>query len=155
MTKAPGGIPGLETMLPLPATCGVAAGRIIWSRLVEVCCANPARIFGLRNKGRLIPGADADAVIYDPRVQSEIRADKLHNRAGYTPFPRGFLNSRSSPRWQSGMSNGAASKKWAKPFLNDAAVEPGGELGSTFESREPSSRRTPAARIAHQPQGWR
>ena len=46
-TKTPGGIPGLETLLPLLATEGVAAGRISWSRLVEVCCANPARIFGL------------------------------------------------------------------------------------------------------------
>ena len=68
-TKTPGGIPGLETLLPLLATEGVAAGRISWSRLVEVCCANPARIFGLGDKGRLEPGADADVVIYDPRVE--------------------------------------------------------------------------------------
>ena len=44
-TKTPGGIPGLETLLPLLATEGVAAGRISWARLVEVCSANPARIF--------------------------------------------------------------------------------------------------------------
>ncbi len=85
-TKTPGGIPGLETMLPLLATDGVAAGRITWSRLVEVCCANPARIFGLAGKGRLAPGADADVVIYDPRVEGEIRAERLHNLAGYTPY---------------------------------------------------------------------
>jgi dihydropyrimidinase len=85
-TKTPGGIPGLETLLPLLATEGVAAGRISWSRLVEVCCANPARIFGLGDKGRLEPGADADVVIYDPRVEQTIRAEKLHNLAGYTPY---------------------------------------------------------------------
>ena len=85
-TKTPGGIPGLETLLPLLATEGVAAGRISWSRLVEVCCANPARIFGLGDKGRLEPGADADAVIYDPRVEAVISAEKLHNLAGYTPY---------------------------------------------------------------------
>ena len=85
-TKTPGGIPGLETLLPLLATHGVAAGRITWARLVEVCCANPARIFGLADKGRLTPGADADVVIYDPRVAGEIRAEKLHNLAGYTPY---------------------------------------------------------------------
>ena len=71
-TKTPGGIPGLETLLPLLATEGVAAGRISWARLVEVCSANPARIFGLRDKGRLEPGADADVVIYDPRVEGVI-----------------------------------------------------------------------------------
>lgn len=85
-TKTPGGIPGLETLLPLLATEGVAAGRITWSRLVEVCGSAPARIFGLRDKGRLVPGADADVVIYDPRVQSTIRAEKLHDLAGYTPY---------------------------------------------------------------------
>jgi len=85
-TKTPGGIPGLETLLPLLATEGVAAGRISWSRLVEVCCANPARIFGLGDKGRLEPGADADVVIYDPRVEGVISAEKLHNLAGYTPY---------------------------------------------------------------------
>jgi dihydropyrimidinase len=85
-TKTPGGIPGLETLLPLLATDGVAAGRISWSRLVEVCCTNPARIFGLGDKGRLEPGADADVVIYDPRVEGTIQAEKLHNLAGYTPY---------------------------------------------------------------------
>ena len=85
-TKTPGGIPGLETLLPLLATEGVAAGRISWSRLVEICSTNPARIFGLRDKGRLEPGADADVVIYDPRVEGVISAEKLHNLAGYTPF---------------------------------------------------------------------
>ena len=35
-TQTPGGIPGLETMLPLLATEGVAAGRITWSRLAEL-----------------------------------------------------------------------------------------------------------------------
>jgi dihydropyrimidinase len=85
-TKTPGGIPGIETLLPLLATEGVAAGRISWSRLVEVCSANPARIFGLGDKGRLEPGADADVVIYDPRVEGTIQAEKLHNLAGYTPY---------------------------------------------------------------------
>ena len=85
-TKTPGGIPGLETLLPLLATEGVAAGRISWSRLVEVCSANPARIFGLGDKGRLEPGADADVVIYDPRAEGTLRADKMHNLAGYTPY---------------------------------------------------------------------
>ena len=93
-TKTPGGIPGLETLLPLLATDGVAAGRISWARLVEVCSANPARIFGLRDKGRLEPGADADVVIYDPRVEGTIQAEKLHNLAGYTPMRAGACRAR-------------------------------------------------------------
>ncbi len=83
-TKTPGGIPGLETMLPLLATAGVAAGRITWTRLVEVCCTNPARIFGLKDKGRLAVGADADVVIYD-------RAPPGENPGGETAQPGRLL----------------------------------------------------------------
>jgi len=84
--KTPGGIPGLETLLPLLATHGVAAGRIGWRRLAELTSANPARIFGLTRKGALKEGMDADVVIYDPRVETTIRADRLHNLSGYTPY---------------------------------------------------------------------
>jgi dihydropyrimidinase len=85
-TETPGGIPGLETLLPLLATAGVAAGRMTWGKLVEVCSANPAQIFGLRRKGALAPGMDADVTIYDPRPSGRIHAASLHNLAGYTPY---------------------------------------------------------------------
>lgn len=84
--KTPGGIPGLETMLPLLATHGVGAGRISWSRLAGITSGNAARIFGLARKGALAEGMDADVVVYDPRVETAIRADRLHNLAGYTPY---------------------------------------------------------------------
>lgn len=86
-TQTPGGIPGLETMLPLLATDGVAAGRITWPRLVELTSANPARIFGIYpRKGALLPGSDADVVVFDPSVETTIKAFDLHNIAGYTPY---------------------------------------------------------------------
>ncbi|HEX9118271.1 MAG TPA: dihydropyrimidinase [Anaerolineae bacterium] len=85
-TETPGGIPGLETMLPLLATYGVAQGRLSWTRLVEVTAAAPARIFGLVGKGVLQTGADADVVVYDPAAARTIRAGALHGIAGYTPY---------------------------------------------------------------------
>jgi dihydropyrimidinase len=85
-TETAGGIPGLETMLPLLVTHGVMKGRISWSRLAELTGSNPARIFGLQRKGVLAPGFDADVVIYDPRVEGTIRAERLHNLAGYCPY---------------------------------------------------------------------
>jgi dihydropyrimidinase len=85
-TETAGGIPGLETLLSLLITQGVMQGRISWSRLAELTSANPARIFGLQRKGLLEPGYDADVVIYDPRTEGTIRADRLHNLAGYTPY---------------------------------------------------------------------
>jgi dihydropyrimidinase len=85
-TKTPGGIPGMETMLPLLVTHGVTRGRISWSRLAELTSTSPARVFGLQRKGVLAPGYDADVIVYDPRVEGSIRAERLHNLAGYTPY---------------------------------------------------------------------
>ncbi|MEZ4767573.1 MAG: amidohydrolase family protein [Caldilineales bacterium] len=86
-TKTPGGIPGLETALPLLATDGVAAGRLSWSELARLASSNPARLFGMYpKKGALLPGSDADIVIYDTRTSWTITASELHNIAGYTPY---------------------------------------------------------------------
>jgi dihydropyrimidinase len=86
-TKTPGGLPGMETMLPLLYTYGVNAGLISQKQLVRLCSANAARIFGLYpRKGNLAPGADADVVIYNPRGESFIEPDKLHAISGYSPY---------------------------------------------------------------------
>lgn len=86
-TQTPGGIPGLETALPLLATYGVAAGHLTWSRLAQLTSTNPARLFGLYpRKGALRPGSDADVVVFDPGVEWTVKASDLHNIAGYTPY---------------------------------------------------------------------
>jgi dihydropyrimidinase len=83
----PGGLPGLETMLPLLYTYGVAEGRIGWPDLVRLCATGPAKLFGLYpRKGALQPGADADLVIYDPEPEETLSAARLHSIAGYTPY---------------------------------------------------------------------
>jgi dihydropyrimidinase len=86
-TQTPGGLPGLETLLPLLVTFGVDEGRLALSQLVALLSANPARIWGLwPRKGALLPGSDADLVIYDPGPESAVAADNLHQLAGYTPY---------------------------------------------------------------------
>ena len=86
-TNTPGGIPGLETALPLMATYGVLRGPLTWKDLVRLMSTMPARCFGLYpRKGALVPGSDADIVLYDPRGTTRIRADALHGVSGYTPY---------------------------------------------------------------------
>ena len=53
---------------------------------MQLTSTNPARIFGLAGKGNLVPGYDADVVVYDPAQEGVIRADRLHGIAGYTPY---------------------------------------------------------------------
>jgi len=86
-TKTPGGLPGMETLLPLMATYGVADDRIDWNTLVRLLSTNPAQIYGLwPRKGALLPGSDADIVLYDPEDTYTLTAEDLHALAGYTPY---------------------------------------------------------------------
>lgn len=83
---APGGFPGVQTLLPLMLGA-VAEGRIGWGDLVRLCCAAPARRFGLwPRKGGLEPGQDADFVLVDPARRGVIRDEDQLSRARRTPF---------------------------------------------------------------------
>jgi dihydropyrimidinase len=86
-TKTPGGLPGTETSLLLMATYGVSTGRMTWTDLVRMMATNPARIYNLwPRKGALMPGSDADLVIFDPAPEGVIAAEALHGVSGYSPF---------------------------------------------------------------------
>ncbi|NKC31467.1 dihydroorotase [Falsiroseomonas selenitidurans] len=82
---APGGFPGVQTLLPLMLGA-VAEGRIGWGDLVRLCGAAPAARFGLKHKGSLAPGAEADFVLVDPTRAAVIRNQDQRSRAGRTPF---------------------------------------------------------------------
>ena len=83
--EAPAGVPGVETMLPL-MLFAVRRNLLRLERLVDALAARPARIFGLAQKGVIGVGMDADLVIVDPKRIVEIRADRLHSRADWTPY---------------------------------------------------------------------
>ncbi len=84
-TKTPGGLPGIETLLPLMYS--TFHENIPLPRLMRMLSENPARLFGLYpKKGTIQPGSDADLVIYDPEPRREIRFEDLHFLAGYSPF---------------------------------------------------------------------
>jgi dihydropyrimidinase len=83
----PNGAPGIELRLALLYTYGVAAGRISMERFVAVTAENAARYFGLYpRKGTLLPGSDADIVVYDPRPGRAVRHDELHDNADHSPY---------------------------------------------------------------------
>lgn len=60
----PAGLANIEVTLPLMLTA-VRDGRLSLARMVDLLCANAARIFKLKNKGHLAPGYDADFVVVD------------------------------------------------------------------------------------------
>jgi len=97
-TKTPGGLPGLETLFPLTYTAAVyraeqrrQAGEpvepIPLPALARLLSAEPARLFGLYpQKGAILPGSDADLLIYDPEPEITLRAEQMHTVAGYAPY---------------------------------------------------------------------
>ncbi|MGZ8481653.1 MAG: dihydropyrimidinase [Candidatus Limnocylindria bacterium] len=80
------GGPGIETLLALVYSEGVAKGRIGLERLAEVLAGAPARLFGLPAKGAIEVGRDADLVLLDPGAHRTMRQLDLHHTSDYTPF---------------------------------------------------------------------
>lgn len=80
------GAPGIETLLGLVYSEGVARRRIDLARMVDLLATTPARLFGLGRKGAIEPGRDADMVLFDPAARRTIRQADLHHTADYTPY---------------------------------------------------------------------
>ena len=94
-TEAPFGAPGIETLLPVLYSEGVAQGRISAERLVQVTSENPARTLGLYpQKGTLQVGSDADLVVIDPEGRSKVTAAGQHTNSDYSLFEGWELNGR-------------------------------------------------------------
>ncbi|MEX1169837.1 MAG: dihydropyrimidinase [Chloroflexota bacterium] len=80
------GAPGIETLLTLLYSEGVARGRLTVERMVDLLATTPAQRFGLEAKGALEVGRDADLVLFDPAARRTIRATELHHTSDYTPY---------------------------------------------------------------------
>jgi dihydroorotase len=83
--KAHTGTPSAQFYLPLLLDAA-HRGLISLERVVDLVSAEPARIFGLRRKGRLEVGADADLAIVDPQRPLEIRDEIVLSKCGWTPY---------------------------------------------------------------------
>jgi dihydroorotase len=86
--KAPSGISGLETALPLSLRL-VEEGIISMSQLVQKIALNPAGILGIP-KGTLKADADADLVIVDLKREFEVEPERFISMGKNTPF-RGWV----------------------------------------------------------------
>ena len=80
------GAPGIETLLAIAYSEGVAKGRLTIERLVDLLATSPARLFGLERKGAIERGRDADLVLFDPAARRALRASELHHTSDYTPY---------------------------------------------------------------------
>lgn len=80
------GGPGIETLLTVVYSEGVAGRRIGLERMVEVLASAPARLFGLRAKGAIEVGKDADLVLLASDERRTIRQADLSHTSDFTPY---------------------------------------------------------------------
>jgi dihydropyrimidinase len=80
------GAPGIETLLAIVWSEGVAKGRLTPERAVDLLSTTPSRRFGLGRKGAVEVGRDADLVLFDPAARRTLRASDLHHTSDYTPY---------------------------------------------------------------------
>lgn len=85
-TTVPGGLPSIEGRIALAHHLAAHRGMSL-EAWVRICCATPASIFGLRRKGKVAVGFDADLVVFDPRQEVTIEAGQtLHENVDWTPY---------------------------------------------------------------------
>jgi dihydroorotase len=79
------GMTGVQTLVPIMLD-HVNAGRLSLERFVDLTSHGPQRLFGIRGKGRIAVGYDADLTIVDLKREETITNDKVESRAGWTPY---------------------------------------------------------------------
>ncbi len=82
----PNGVPGLMARLPIIFSVGVAAGRIDLPHFARLIAGNPAKLFGLAGKGAIVPGNDADLVLWDPARRTTLTQSLMQHAIDYTPY---------------------------------------------------------------------
>ena len=83
--NTPSGMPGVQTIFPIMID-HVNNGKLTLSQLVNLMCENPCRIFGIKNKGFIKEGYDADLTIVDMSKKVTIKNEMMASKCGWTPF---------------------------------------------------------------------
>ena len=94
MFAAWGGIAGAQSSLELLLGEGVRAGRVGLGAAAELFAGAAGRRFGLRGKGVVEPGADADLVLADLEATRVLAAAELRQRHPVSPFVGRELRAR-------------------------------------------------------------
>jgi dihydropyrimidinase len=84
-TRIPGGLPGVETRIPLFFSEGRRRG-FSWEKLSGLVSGRAAEIFGLERRGVIREGAAADLFLYDPEERGEIDYRRLHMNCDFSPY---------------------------------------------------------------------
>jgi len=83
--QSPAGMPGVETSLPLMLT-EMKAGRCTLAEIQKWMCHGPAEAYGIRHKGKILEGWDADLTLVDMDHVRPVRNEEMFTRVRWSPF---------------------------------------------------------------------
>ena len=82
---SPAGMPGVQTLMPVMLN-HVNDGKLSLKQLINFVCENPVKIFGIKNKGFIKEGFDADFTIVDMNKKILIKNENIESKCGWSPF---------------------------------------------------------------------
>ena len=83
--NSPSGMPGVQTLVPVMLN-HVNNGKLTLEQFVNFVCENPAKIFGIKNKGYIKKNFDADLTIVDMNEKILIKNENIESKCGWSPF---------------------------------------------------------------------
>ena len=78
-------MPGVQTLVPVMLN-HVNEGRLTLEQFMNFVCENPVKIFGIKDKGFIKKGFDADFTIVDLNKVIEIKNENIQSKCGWSPF---------------------------------------------------------------------
>ncbi len=120
--KAPAGMPGVETSLPLMLTHAMD-GKCDVSDVMRWMCEGPAKVYGIKNKGSIIEGFDGDLTLVDLDERKTITDADTWTRVGWTPYAGMELT--GLPKWTIVDGIPIHSRTKDGSFKGETLVEPG------------------------------
>ena len=79
------GIPNLETVVPLLLT-EVNRGNVDLEIIPKIFSKNAAKVYGLKDKGEIAIGKDADFTVIDLKREGKFNIEEFKTKAEYSPF---------------------------------------------------------------------
>ena len=83
--NSPSGMPGVQTLMPVMLN-HVNNEKLSLKQLMDFVCENPVKIFGIKNKGFIKEGFDADFTIVDMNKKILIKNNNIESKCGWSPF---------------------------------------------------------------------
>ena len=83
--NSPSGMPGVQTLVPVMLN-HVNDGKLSLEQFINFVCENPVKIFGIKDKGFIKVGFDADFTIVDMNKKILIKNENIESKCGWSPF---------------------------------------------------------------------